>query len=322
MEPTDHPEHAPIIAAFSPQTGAREPVEFGLAASRITGAPLVIVAVADTGSLPVHFGADDAPALPGSIDEALRHLKQSLAEEGHQVEVKAFGDSTPARGLARAMEELAPGLVVVGSTNRGRRGAALLGTTAERVIHTSTCPVAVVPNGYTRSERDTIVVGAAYTDTPEGEEALRAAATLARADKARLRAIVVLDPKHAAEQERGLLAEQHHDVSFESSAAARVRAGTEAHVTELLGRVAGGIDADIDVLVNQPAAGLIAASSHVDLLVMGSRGLGARRSVILGSVSRKVIDNSACPVVVIPRGASGSAEELLADVAGQSPPRP
>src|SRR3954471_9774527 len=191
----DHKTQAPIVAAYSPDTGAREAVEFGLAASRITGAPLVIVAVVDTGSMRVHFGADEAPPMP----EPVRHLKRELEAHDVYVEVRCFDDTTAARGLARAIDELKPELVVIGSTHRGAKGSALLGTTAERVLHVSACPVAVIPNGYQRPEGGVALIGAAWTPTEEGEEALRAAAGLARAGGVRLRAITVLDPRHAAE---------------------------------------------------------------------------------------------------------------------------
>jgi nucleotide-binding universal stress UspA family protein len=310
----EHTTQAPIVAAFSPDTGAREPVEFGLAASRLTGAPLVIVAVVDTGSLRVHFGADEAPPRP----EPLRHLENELESRGVYVEVRAFDDSTAARGLARAIDELSPKLVVIGSTNRGAKGSALLGTTAERVLHVSACPVAVIPNGYQRPEGGVTLIGAAYTPTEEGEDALRAAAELARAGGVRLRAITVLDPHHAGEGAHSLIAEQRHDVGPEVAAASQVRLDTEARLRGSLTRL--GAEAELDVLVNSPAAGLIAASGHVDMLVMGSRGLGPRRSVVLGSVSRRVIDRAACPVLVIPRGAAAKADELISDVVATQPP--
>src|SRR4051794_17327049 len=173
----DHKTQARIVAAYSPDTRAREGVEFGLAASRITGAPLVIVAVVDTGSMRVHFGADEPPPMP----EPVRHLEHELEAHDVFVEVRCFDDTTAARGLARAIDELKPELVVIGSTHRGARGSAMLGTTAERVLHVSACPVAVIPNGYQRPEGGVAVIGAAYTPTEEGEEALRAAAGLARA---------------------------------------------------------------------------------------------------------------------------------------------
>jgi nucleotide-binding universal stress UspA family protein len=315
MERHDHTTQAPIVAAYSPDTCAREPVEFGIAASRITGAPLVIVAVTDTGSMRAHFGEEGAPPMP----EPLRHLENELKARGLYVEIRTFNDSTPARGLARAIDELEPELVVIGSTHRGTKGSALLGTTAERVLHVSACPVAVIPNGYQRPEGGVATIGAAYTPTEEGEDALRAAAGLARAGGVRLRAITVLDPRHAAESTHRMGAEQHHELGPEVDKAAKGRLHTETRLNEALAQL--GAEAEIDVLVNAPVAGLIAASEHVDILVMGSRGLGPRRSVVLGSVSRRVIDRAACPVLVIPRGAVTTADELVSDVAATQPPR-
>src|SRR5262249_21642118 len=129
--------------------------------------------------------------------------------EQHQVlaEVRTFEDSPPARGLARAIDELSPELIVIGSTSRGAHGSILLGTTAERVIHVSACPVAVVPNGYVRPADGVTRIGVAYADSPEGEEALRAGARLARVGGASLRALTVLDPKYAQEEALGPLAE-------------------------------------------------------------------------------------------------------------------
>jgi nucleotide-binding universal stress UspA family protein len=148
--------------------------------------------------------------------------------------------------------------------------------------------------------------------TPEGHEALRAAAGLARRESVRLRAIRVLDPDHAAEQSPGALAEQHGDASPGEAAHAQSRLRDEAALRDEVAQVAEGVDAEVDILFNDPADGLVAASRHVDLLVMGSRAHGPRRAAIFGSVSRKVAEHSACPVLIIPRGAGETAEQLIA----------
>ncbi len=42
-----------------------------------------------------------------------------------------------------------------------------------------------------------------------------------------------------------------------------------------------------------------AANRQADLIVMGTRGLGALKGFFLGSVSREVINHSTCPVMVV-----------------------
>jgi nucleotide-binding universal stress UspA family protein len=315
METQDPQSRSPIIAAFSPGTAAREPLEFGLAASRVTGAPLVIVAVRHGGPLMHSRGGD---VEEGDDDRTIEHLRTGLSQRGlHDVEVRVFEDNTAARGLARAVDELDPELIVIGSTRRGKTGSALLGSTAERVIHSSSCPVAVIPNGYEKPEGGVKLIGAAWSPTDEGREALHAAATLARAAGVKLRAITVLDPDHASEGE-GRMAEEHDELSPSVAEAARGRLGREHELREAVAQVAGDLDADVDILVNEAADGLVAASEQVDMLVMGSRGLGPKRAVVLGSVSRKVVDRAACPVLVLPRGASAKTEALLADAEAQA----
>lgn len=62
-----------------------------------------------------------------------------------------------------------------------------------------------------------------------------------------------------------------------------------------------GIDCDIVLLHGRPADEIIryADESGADLLVMGSRGLGALREFALGSVSHKVLTHVKCPVLVV-----------------------
>jgi nucleotide-binding universal stress UspA family protein len=43
----------------------------------------------------------------------------------------------------------------------------------------------------------------------------------------------------------------------------------------------------------------VAESCKADLIVMGSRGFGAVKGLLVGSVSRKVIHYATCPVMVV-----------------------
>lgn len=49
----------------------------------------------------------------------------------------------------------------------------------------------------------------------------------------------------------------------------------------------------------QPAKALIDASADADLVVVGLRGAGGFATLVMGSVSSKVVNHAKCPVVVV-----------------------
>jgi nucleotide-binding universal stress UspA family protein len=309
---------APILAAYSPSKSGRAPVEFGIAASDVTGAPLTILTIRHGGPMADRYAGE----MDDSVGEdalAMKHLRLDLQRRHITAEVVEREARTTAGGMKEAIDELGPAMVVLGASERGAFGAAVLGSTIERVVHEATFPVAVVPHDYVRPEAGVQVIGAAYVPTDEGREALRVAAGLARNRGVKLRALAVLDPKLAAQQGQGMLSEQHRDVDPAQADRFKHGMAEQLGLKEALAEVAEGVDAEMDVLYNEPADGLIAASRHVDLLVIGSRARGPRRAAVFGSVSRKVAEMSACPVIILPRGTAGSADELMSNVSAAGP---
>jgi len=60
------------------------------------------------------------------------------------------------------------------------------------------------------------------------------------------------------------------------------------------------VEVDASVVEGNPVTVLVEASEHADLLVVGSRGRGGLRGLLLGSVSQRCVERARCPVVVVP----------------------
>jgi nucleotide-binding universal stress UspA family protein len=286
---------APILVAFSPESADRGPVNFAVGVGRLTGAPLVVVAVG--------HGAGDMSA-HASLASDLRARDVSAT-------VRAVEHGNAAYALADAAKEIEPSLVVVGSTRRSKLGRVLLGTTASHLMSGSQCPVVVVPRGHELHADRVRRVGAAFVPTDEGRDALRTAALLARSAGARLEAVMVLSPKHAGEQSPGMMARAHHDVDAAEGPAARDHLAAEEALREALAASAPDLGVEPDILFQDSADGLIAASEGLDLLVMGSAAHGPAGAVALGGVARRVTASSGCPVLVLPRDAADRIEALV-----------
>ena len=294
----------PIFAGFCPRTADAAPAQLAALIARRTGTPLIVEAVF-AGSVVVDepWGSEYADRPAVEARKTLELLRQHLPADV-DVTLLARESVSPARGLAAAIAAAEPSLVVLGSTRRGPIGRVLPGSTAERVIHGAECPVMVVPKDYEVPSRIE-TIGAAFAPTIEGREALRAAAQLALATGARLRVIAVLDPQLAEHQSPGMLAYQHHEHSVSEDDAARTRMSAETTVRDAIAELPEGVDADADILFQDPADGLAAASEQLDLLVMGSRAYGPVRAIMLGGVTRRMISRAACPLLVLPRGVPG-----------------
>jgi nucleotide-binding universal stress UspA family protein len=282
---------APIVVGHDPAGADDAPLHFGIAAARFTGAPLIVAAV----------GGDAVDAL----DRARARLER---EPDVRSDLRAVEQHNPAHGLTAVLEEVDAGLGVIGTTSRGAVGRAVFGSTAERVIHEAPCPIAVVPRGFTGGEPRT--VGVAYTQSPEGEQALRSGVVLAQAAGATLRVITVLHegPGTLGPNTLGARAMQAIPEELASQQHIAHREAVDAAIAE----AGGDVDSEIELLYGDAAESLLEFTGSLDLLVMGSRAHGPHRAVLLGSVSRRVTAESQCPVVVLPRGAAHPLRELLA----------
>jgi nucleotide-binding universal stress UspA family protein len=68
-------------------------------------------------------------------------------------------------------------------------------------------------------------------------------------------------------------------------------------------------DVPVEIVVRQgqPAGVLVRESKTADVLVVGTRGLGGFREMLLGSVSQGCVHHALCPVIVVPDGSRQAA---------------
>ena len=60
------------------------------------------------------------------------------------------------------------------------------------------------------------------------------------------------------------------------------------------------VDVAAELVERLPAHALIGAAEGADLLVVGSRGLGGFKGLLLGSVSQQCVHHAPCPLVIVP----------------------
>jgi nucleotide-binding universal stress UspA family protein len=260
--------------------------------ARLTGAPLALVHVypreltkgGPLSTWDAHMRARATEQLE-AIAAPLRHE--------HEVSVFATAGASAPAALHDAAVELDASALVAGSTHRGHVGRVMPGSVSARLLHGTPCAVAVAPRGYA-GDKPIARIGVAFSDTEESREALGAAAGLAAFGGARISVFTVREPVDWGGTEiPGWIGPEVIDQAHEEQAEAAIERARGIVPAELLDRA--------EVLAGEPAVRLAAVSRELDLLVCGSRGYGPIRSVLLGGVSRRLVEEAACPILVLPR---------------------
>lgn len=184
-------------------------------------------------------------------------------------------------------------LLVLGPRGLGGFRGLLLGSVTQQVLHHAPCPVAIVrqPDVGRGNELRRIVVGVDGSMT--SRLALQWALDEARARRCAIEVVhtwsapyaygyptpIALDPGPAEERATAMV-----DTFVEEADTSDL-----AHPVEKV--VVGG---------SSPAAALLARSEEAELVVVGSRGVGGFRGLLLGSLAHQVAVHAPCPAVIVP----------------------
>ncbi|MDQ2756940.1 MAG: universal stress protein [Actinomycetota bacterium] len=191
--------------------------------------------------------------------------------------------------------------LVVGTHGRSRLGTLVLGSTSLQVVSQATCPVVVVrhaPPVPAPESLPRIVVGV------DGSAVSMAAVdfAFAQADARGIGLTVV----------HGWNPNVVEGVDVRTPSGDRWREAGQLEVAATAESIAGhaalypDVDVRTHVIRKSPVDALVAEADGAELVVVGSRGWGDVRGLLLGSVSQAVLRRVPCPVAVVrPRPAQG-----------------
>jgi len=230
-----------------------------------------------------------APAVwpDGEVDRAIRGMLDEAATNARHShpEVRTDVSTVHAPAALTLIERSAEAsLVVVGS--QGHSGVAgLLGSVSVAVSAHAHCPVVVVRGSAAATEP--VVVG--VDDSEWAPLTLGFAFEQAAARGVPLRVLRAWRPVAGLWEERPVVT---------AAGAAEQRQALDDLLAGWRGKYPQ-VDVAPDVLLDHPAQVLATASTTAQLVVVGSRGRGALRGMLLGSVSQHLLHHAACTVAVI-----------------------
>ncbi|HET7306073.1 MAG TPA: universal stress protein [Segeticoccus sp.] len=304
-------EQSPIVVGYADRD-SETALAFAIAEAERRGLPLRVVhAYATTADYPWGWGypipAGDFERAQGALRD---HARTVLAELGKRIEdqhptvpfTATIANTTPGAALVGASDEAA--LLVVG---HGRHPVAkTMGSTAAAAATHARCPVVIAPSvtdpdatqpddsaehvGDSRFSGP-VVVG--LDDSPECDDALGFAFQQAAARHVPVVALHAwwVDPVFLPTAIPGAWDEVD----------ARARGAVDTLLARWKARFPE-VEVQPALARMRPADALVEASRSAQLLVVGSRGRGGFSSLLLGSVSRRVLHRAQCPVAVVRKG--------------------
>jgi nucleotide-binding universal stress UspA family protein len=253
-------------------------------------------------NLPLHllcawqfdYSAETAARLESSLEEDSRAIVDTAAAHARMTSPGLHVSTSTVHAQAASALIAASrhaDTVVVGARGIGALTEALLGSTSMQLAAHASCPVVVVRERLAGPALPRVVVGVDGSDlsTEATEYAFGQAS-------GRGLGLTVLHAWNANVYTSGLalsaLVEPWQELVAEQEL-------ITAEALTLWAEKFPDVDVRTQVTQGRPADVLVDASAGAELVVVGSRGRGGFRGLLLGSVSRGVLHRAHCPVAVV-----------------------
>lgn len=284
-----------VVVGFDGSRVGSQALDWAASFASARSLPLTLLTGVQLAAPTVGDGSWYDPAAQLLADAAQHELDRGLAQvrASHpDLSVEGYlGTDSPARLLIDASATGA--LTVVGTRGRSEVSGLLLGSVSNALAAHGRGPVAVIPRAFDGSKDGPVVVGA--SDSPEGRKALRYALRTA----AQVGAEVTVVRAWGAMRSWNVSDEEH------ARLAAGIKQSSAAMMDELIA-AEGGDQAGVPitkVLEHGSAEHLLLDQGRrARMIVVGSRGRGGFRGLLLGSTSRTVLHSATVPVVVVHGG--------------------
>lgn len=242
----------------------------------------------------VHSGVlGSVEAVSPDAISAERERSHALLEDerkraGVEAELLSVVSTSPGRGLHQQAEEGHADLIVVGSCSRGAFGRAMLGDDTRAALNGAPCAVAVAAHGYAEAPTPIASVGVGYDGSPESRAALATAHDLAALMRANVIALEVVSMPTSA---------------YTGLVPPAIGESMDVMLKEATERMRALPDVDGRAVYGFAGEELAAFGDELDLLVVGSRGYGPLKRLIVGSTSEYLERHARCSLLVLPRAA-------------------
>jgi nucleotide-binding universal stress UspA family protein len=278
-----------IVIGIDGSPGGTSALEWGLALAERRRAPVRLVHAVSPSMSDLRIGGGDVGVAGDALSAARDLLEQELeqAKSRHpalSISGKLVNDSAPSALIEESRDAA---MIVVGA--HGARGFSNLvaGSTTMNVASHAHCTAVTVPTDMTNTAQQRgIVVGV------DGSSVTQAAIAFAlREASATGQALTAVH----AWVDPVTMSPMTQDTAGYSSARAQALSEMLAPWMEKYPDVV----VELKVVREHPVHALAAAAEGAQLLVVGCRGRGAVRSMMLGSVSHGVLHLATCPVAVL-----------------------